>query len=127
MSDHSHLLSRSLGIIYPIILLFGAYIILNGHISPGGGFQGGALLMAVYICKYLINPMAYVSIDTFQKVEKLLLLLILFVSLAFLATFINIAFPMLNVPYLMIMNILIGLKVATGMTVIFYKFILNEV
>ncbi|MCL2836455.1 MAG: DUF4040 domain-containing protein [Defluviitaleaceae bacterium] len=28
-------------IISPILLLFGVYIIANGHISPGGGFQGG--------------------------------------------------------------------------------------
>ena len=28
----------------PVILLFGVYIILNGHLSPGGGFSGGAVL-----------------------------------------------------------------------------------
>lgn len=28
----------------PIALLFGIYIILNGHLSPGGGFSGGAIL-----------------------------------------------------------------------------------
>ncbi len=28
----------------PIALLFGIYIILNGHVSPGGGFSGGAIL-----------------------------------------------------------------------------------
>ncbi len=28
----------------PVILLFGVYVILNGHLSPGGGFSGGAVL-----------------------------------------------------------------------------------
>ena len=31
---------------------FGAYIILHGHLTPGGGFQGGAIigtLMALYL------------------------------------------------------------------------------
>ena len=28
----------------PFILLFGAYMLLGGHHSPGGGFSGGAVL-----------------------------------------------------------------------------------
>jgi multicomponent Na+:H+ antiporter subunit B len=31
-------------ILVPFILLFGAYVVLNGHISPGGGFSGGAIM-----------------------------------------------------------------------------------
>ncbi len=30
----------------PMILLFGLYILLNGHLSPGGGFSGGAIMGA---------------------------------------------------------------------------------
>jgi len=30
----------------PYIMLFGLYVIFHGHYSPGGGFQGGALLAA---------------------------------------------------------------------------------
>lgn len=30
----------------PLILLFGIYVILNGHLSPGGGFSGGAVMGA---------------------------------------------------------------------------------
>ena len=127
MNNHSQLLSRALVIIYPIILIFGIYVVLNGHISPGGGFQGGALLMAIYICRYLTDASEEISFDVFQKVEKLLLILVLLVSLAFIATMLNVTMPFLNLPYLIIMNTLIGFKVATGMTIIFYKFILSEV
>ena len=35
------LVSRKL---VPFILLFGLYLISFGHLSPGGGFQGGAVL-----------------------------------------------------------------------------------
>ena len=31
-------------ILVPMILVFGIYIVLNGHLSPGGGFSGGAVL-----------------------------------------------------------------------------------
>lgn len=30
-------------VLVPLILIFGIYIILNGHLSPGGGFSGGAV------------------------------------------------------------------------------------
>lgn len=35
--------------IIPFILVFGIYIVLNGHISPGGGFSGGAVMGASLI------------------------------------------------------------------------------
>ena len=28
----------------PIIMAFGAYLVIHGHLSPGGGFQGGAVM-----------------------------------------------------------------------------------
>lgn len=30
----------------PVIFLFGIYVVFNGHLSPGGGFSGGAILGA---------------------------------------------------------------------------------
>ncbi|MDZ4168171.1 MAG: hydrogen gas-evolving membrane-bound hydrogenase subunit E [Coriobacteriia bacterium] len=33
----------------PAIALFGIYVILHGHVSPGGGFQGGAILASLLI------------------------------------------------------------------------------
>lgn len=37
------IVSRALS---PFIMLFGWYVIAHGHYSPGGGFQGGAMLAA---------------------------------------------------------------------------------
>lgn len=33
----------------PYIMVFGLYVIFHGHYSPGGGFQGGALLAAAIL------------------------------------------------------------------------------
>lgn len=33
-------------VLSPFIMLFGLYVITHGHYSPGGGFQGGAMLAA---------------------------------------------------------------------------------
>lgn len=40
------ILRNSCSVIVPIVLLFGIYVILNGSISPGGGFSGGAIMGA---------------------------------------------------------------------------------
>ncbi len=33
----------------PVIVVYGIFIILHGHITPGGGFSGGAILGAALI------------------------------------------------------------------------------
>lgn len=40
------ILQFSAKLLCPVIILFGIYIIFNGHLSPGGGFSGGAILGA---------------------------------------------------------------------------------
>lgn len=36
-------------ILTPIIIVFGIYVLFNGHLSPGGGFSGGSVLGAGFI------------------------------------------------------------------------------
>jgi multicomponent Na+:H+ antiporter subunit B len=36
-------------LLVPFIQLFGLYVIVHGHYSPGGGFQGGVILGASFI------------------------------------------------------------------------------
>ncbi|MBN2404860.1 MAG: sodium:proton antiporter [Coriobacteriia bacterium] len=38
----------------PFIAMFAVYVIINGHISPGGGFQGGTILGALAIVLTLV-------------------------------------------------------------------------
>ena len=49
-------------ILVPLIFIFGIYVILNGHLSPGGGFSGGAIIGAGMIL--------YVSAYGFDKMQK---------------------------------------------------------
>jgi multisubunit Na+/H+ antiporter MnhB subunit len=46
----------------PVILLFGIYIIANGHLSPGGGFSGGAVMGSALIL--------YLNAFGFAKTER---------------------------------------------------------
>ena len=49
-------------VLTPVLFVFGIYVILNGHISPGGGFSGGAILGSAMIL--------YVSAYGFDKMQK---------------------------------------------------------
>jgi len=39
--------------VLPLALVYIFYVILHGHLSPGGGFQGGVLMVAVVVLIYL--------------------------------------------------------------------------
>jgi multicomponent Na+:H+ antiporter subunit B len=43
-------------ILVPLIAIFAAYIIMNGHLSAGGGFQGGAVVASSAILLLLADP-----------------------------------------------------------------------
>jgi len=43
---HDPILRDGCSILVPLIFLLGIYVILNGSISPGGGFSGGAIMGA---------------------------------------------------------------------------------
>lgn len=49
-------------LLVPPIIIFGIYVILNGHLSPGGGFSGGAIIGAGFIF--------YLNAFGFKKTEK---------------------------------------------------------
>ncbi len=43
------LLKQAAKVLVPLIIIFGVYVVLNGHISPGGGFSGGAIVGSGFI------------------------------------------------------------------------------
>ncbi|MBP5152512.1 MAG: hypothetical protein ILP13_06325, partial [Lachnospiraceae bacterium] len=43
---HDAVLQKVAILLVPVIMLFGIYVVLNGHLSPGGGFSGGAIIGA---------------------------------------------------------------------------------
>ncbi|MGA1866462.1 MAG: Na(+)/H(+) antiporter subunit B [Thermoplasmatota archaeon] len=40
----SLILNRGARLVLPLIVVFGVYVFLHGHLSPGGGFQGGVII-----------------------------------------------------------------------------------
>jgi multicomponent Na+:H+ antiporter subunit B len=43
-------------LLFPVLLLLGVYIVLHGHLSPGGGFQGGVVIATAFFLRMLADP-----------------------------------------------------------------------
>ena len=46
---HDIILKKAAILLVPIAMVFGIYVVVNGHLSPGGGFSGGAIIGAALI------------------------------------------------------------------------------
>jgi len=55
-ADAGFILRCAADVLFPFLILLGAYIILHGHLTPGGGFQGGAILAAAFFVPILASP-----------------------------------------------------------------------
>ena len=73
------ILQRVTFLLFPVIVIFGIYVVLNGHLSPGGGFSGGAIIGAGLIL--YANAFGFEKLNRFftEKTYKW----ISFVALAF--------------------------------------------
>lgn len=49
------IIPTSVRCILPIMLVLGIYLIMHGHLSPGGGFQGGVILSGAIVLIYFTN------------------------------------------------------------------------
>lgn len=56
------ILQTAARILVPLIIIFGIYVILGGHLGPGGGFSGGAIIGAGLIL--------YLNAFGFKKTER---------------------------------------------------------
>ena len=56
--------------LFPMILLFGAYIFIHGHLTPGGGFQGGAIIASAFLLVYLGCRGRRISESTGKTIES---------------------------------------------------------
>ena len=120
-------------LLFPFVLLFGIYIVLHGHITPGGGFPGGVVIVAAIVmlvlgygadaAKAKFSPLqASVSENIGSLVLVATGLLGLFVGLNFMKNVIPLGTTgnLYSSGILIPLNIGVGIKVATGLAVILY-------
>ena len=58
-------------LLFPAILLLGAYVFIHGHLSPGGGFQGGVIIATGFLLMLLAYENFSVGHNILSVVESL--------------------------------------------------------
>ena len=112
-------------ILLPFIIMFGAYVIINGADSVGGGFQGGAVISAAFIVRWIISPDHDIDIRYMKTAERIFLLALVFMGMLFIGQNMGMSYITGRV-WMLCANVLIGIKVACGLTIIFYRFVFFE-
>jgi len=57
-------------LLLPMIFTFGAYVIVNGHLSAGGGFQGGAIVASAVMLMLLARPRSTLNVALLSVIES---------------------------------------------------------
>lgn len=66
----SELVATAVHFLLPLIFVLGVYIFVNGHLTPGGGFQGGAVLASGIMLLLLAHPSARLNHGLVEWLES---------------------------------------------------------
>lgn len=122
-------------ILFPLIILLGGYVFIHGHLSPGGGFQGGAiiatasLLMLISYRKFKVN---HNTISWIESIAGVVFASVGFVGLILGMTFLENFLPtgelndLLSGGIIGIIYVAVGFKVAAELTGVIDTVLLNN-
>ena len=133
----SFIVKRTFGLVTPFIALFSLYVITHGHLSPGGGFQGGVILAVISIIFSIVygsafdyrrySPQVKTAMETIGAftflglgVVGILMEGFFLKNLGFLTARTGTLISAGSIPYV---NFGVGIKVGAGLAIIFYSMI----
>jgi multicomponent Na+:H+ antiporter subunit B len=128
----SEIVQTGAQILAPLIAIFAAYIIMNGHLSAGGGFQGGAVIASGVLLVLLAFPQYQPHFDFLSITESLAGVLFVVAGIAgliFAGGFLDSRFLPLghvgaffSAGAIPVLSVLLGIKVGCELSVILNQF-----
>jgi multicomponent Na+:H+ antiporter subunit B len=113
MSGMSRIVKTISSISFPLIMIYGLYVIAHGHLTPGGGFQGGAvaasgcaLILISYGSIWTLKAVKEKNLSVLESLGAICFILLALLGLGFGAVFFN--------NFLVGTNSLFGVIPATG-------------
>lgn len=116
-------------LVLPIIITLGLYIIIHGHLSPGGGFQGGVLVAGAFAILYVAYGVKNLSkrikvnvLKVGEDIGALGFIILAFLGLVFGGTFFKNIFylgkpgELFSSGSIFLMNFAVGFKVFAGVS-----------
>ena len=120
-------------------MLFGVYIVLHGHLSPGGGFAGGVILASGFILLTLafsknvsLKILSRQAASAFESIGALIFLGMALLGFAGGFFFLNLlpkgsAGKLLSAGIIPLCNIGIGIKVGAALFAVFIALIILRI
>jgi len=120
-------------LLFPFTFLFGAYIVLHGHLTPGGGFPGGVIIAASVVMLLLAygieraeTKVSFLQAEVLESIGGLAIVALGLLSLLLGVAFLQNKFPLgelgqlFSAGNLPLLYLGVGIKVAAGILLIFY-------
>jgi multicomponent Na+:H+ antiporter subunit B len=118
------------------VLMFGTYVVAHGHLTPGGGFQGGVILAAALLLVYAagrmlalerLRPVALVEVADAVGAAAFVLVAVggLVFGVAAMANFLPLGSvgSLLSGGTIPLLSVAVGVEVAGGVTLILTEFL----
>ena len=140
MSEMSKIVRTITSVAFPFSMIYGLYIIAHGHLTPGGGFQGGAvvasacaMVLVAFGSTWTLGKIKEKRLSVFESLGALGFIILALLGLVFGAVFFknflvdnaylfgNPALGLADINtagVLPLMNFAVGLKVIAGLFVI---------
>lgn len=132
MKGMSLIVKTMTNVIIGFIFIYGVYIILHGHLTPGGGFAGGVIIAGAFVLKILAfgsqgtaEKKSEKKASIFESMGGLLFIGVALYGLLFAGTFFlnflpkGIPLHLLSAGIIPLCNIVISMKVGAGLFLIF--------
>ena len=96
MNEMSKIVRTITSIAFPFAMIYGLYVIAHGHLTPGGGFQGGAIvastcvmILVAFGSKWTLDKIKEKRLSVFESIGAVAFIGLAFLGLIFGAVFFN--------------------------------------
>jgi multicomponent Na+:H+ antiporter subunit B len=138
MKGMTVIVKKTTQLIAGLVFLYGIYIIIHGHLTPGGGFAGGVVIAGSFILLILAFGSDFIKLTKEETgstmYENLAILVVLFLAVSGLlfgtrVFFVNwlpkgIVGQLVSAGILPLYNIFVGIEVAASILTIFLALII---
>ncbi len=132
MKGMSLIVKSITNVVIGFIFIYGLYIILHGHLTPGGGFAGGVIVAGAFILRILAfgsdalgESRSVLAGSVFESIGGLLFIGVALAGMAVAGVFFvnflpkGVPFTLYSAGIIPVCNIAIGIKVSAGLFSIF--------
>ena len=138
MKGMTLIVKKTTQLIAGIVFLYGIYVIIHGHLTPGGGFAGGVILAGSFILLILAYGSDFIKLSREESgstiTENLAVLICLLIALAGMILGARVFFynwlpagkvgELVSAGVIPLYNIFVGIEVAASILTIFLALVI---